>query len=85
MNLPLHEGLFLIGEVWARCILPGQRWLLKLVAKIVTIVVIGVLLAWHVTAEMLDTQMDKYAWEHGAITRECVAKYGNTSTGNVWE
>ena len=79
-KLPLHEGLFVIGELWAKYVLPVQRRLYKSIFKLILILLFALVLLWQIIGVRISNEIKKNAWEDGKITRHCIKKYGPLNT-----
>lgn len=76
IRVPLHEGLFAVGELWVTCLLPVQRSIWKLVITVSVAVILLALVLFQTIGTTVTKELKSVEWEHGALYKECVAKYG---------
>ena len=76
LKLPLHEGLFAVGELWIKYLLPAQRSMWKLVITVSVAVILVALVLFQTVGTIVSRELKSVEWEHGALYKECIAEYG---------
>lgn len=76
MRLALHEGLFVVGEIWAKYIRPIQISLIRAFVPMLILLAVLIMMIMQTVGLYTTKKLAKYKYEDGAITKYCVERYG---------